>query len=151
MTQIAQIQGEITPIKEKIAEIGPVKNFSRPADRDPLTERIIACCYKVHTELGSGFNEKVYHNALKITLEEAGLKYETEKEYKIVYKSKRVGSLRLDLVIEDSVIVEIKALACRLPELFKYQVISYLKVSTLKIGLLINFGSGSCEIKRLSN
>ena len=49
-------------------------------NRDPLTEKIIACCFKVHSELGPGFNEGIYHNALKLALEEAGLKYQTENQ-----------------------------------------------------------------------
>ena len=82
--------------------------------RDPLTERIIACCYRVHSELGPGFNEKTYHNALMLAFNQEGLKYETEKR-----------------------------------DVFKYQVLSYLRASKLKVGLLVNFGNKSCQVKRL--
>jgi len=67
-------------------------------DRDPLTERIIACAYKVHSELGPGFNEGIYHNALKIALEEDGLRFQTEKSFYVSFQDKHVGRLRLDLI-----------------------------------------------------
>ena len=118
-------------------------------ERDPLTEKIIACCFKVHSELGPGFNEKIYQNALKITLKEVELKYETEKEFTVYFKNKKIGHLRLDLIVENKVIVEIKALTGNIPEVFKYQVLSYLKVSNLHTGLLVNFGNKSCQVKRL--
>ena len=127
-------------IKKQITEI---KN------RDPLTERIIACAYKVHSELGPGFNESIYHNALKIALEDQRLKYQTEKGFNVLFHGKDVGRLRLDLIIEDKVIVEIKALTGNIPTLFELQVLSYLKASGYKIGLLINFGNKSCQIRRL--
>jgi len=118
--------------------------------KDLLTERIIACCFKIHNELGPGFAERIYHRSLRIALEEEGLKYETEKEFKVLFKGKKVGSLRLDLVVEDKVIIEVKALASNIPEVFKYQLLSYLKVANLKVGLLINFGNKSCQIKRFT-
>jgi len=67
-------------------------------DKDPLTEKIIGCCFKVHTELGPGFPEKVYQNALKIILKEMGLKFEGEVEFNISFKSKKIGKFRLDLI-----------------------------------------------------
>ena len=120
-------------------------------ENDPTTEKIIACCYKVHNELGPGFKEVVYHNALKIALEQIGLKYETEKQFEICYQNNKVGKLIVDLVVDSKVIVEIKALTGSIPEVFKYQVISYLKVSKLKVGLLINFGNISCSVNRFVN
>lgn len=117
-------------------------------NKDPLTEQIIACCFKVHNELGPGFNERIYHKALKIALKEDNLKYETEKEFAIFFEDKKVGSLRLDLIVEDKVIVEVKAFTGNMPDVFKYQILSYLKVSNLKVGLLVNFGSKSCQVKR---
>lgn len=113
-----------------------------------MTETIIACCFKVHSELGPGFNEKIYHNALKLALNEVGLSYQTEKEFLVQFQNKKVGSLRLDLLVEDKVIVEVKALTGNVPEVFKYQVLSYLRASHLRVGLLINFGNKSCQIKR---
>lgn len=117
-------------------------------ERDPLTEKIIACCFKVHSELGAGFNEKIYQNALILVLKEHSLKYETEKEFTVYFQDKKIGALRLDLILEDKVIVEVKALTGNIPDVFKYQLLSYLKVSNLHVGLLVNFGNKSCQIKR---
>ena len=116
--------------------------------KDPLTEKIIACCFRVHNELGPGFAEKIYHKALMIAFEDAGLAYEAEKTFKVFFQDKKVGSFRLDLLVEGKVIVEIKALTGNVPEVFKYQVLSYLKASGGHVGLLINFGNKSCHIKR---
>ena len=116
--------------------------------KDPLTEKIIACCFKVHNELGPGFAEKIYHKALMIAFEDADLAYEAEKTFNVFFQDKKVGSFRLDLLVESKVIVEIKALTGNVPEVFKYQVLSYLKASGLRVGLLINFGNKSCHIKR---
>lgn len=117
-------------------------------ERDPLTEKIIACCFKVHSELGPGFNEKIYHNALKLALKDANLPYDTERDFVVFFQDKKVGSLRLDLIVDNKVIIEVKALALNVPDVFKYQVLSYLKVSGLKVGLLVNFGNKSCQVKR---
>ena len=116
--------------------------------KDFLTERIIACCFKVHSDLGPGFSEKIYHNALVLALKDEGLKYDTEKEFKVYFNNKKVGSLKMDLIVEDRVIVEIKALTGNVPEVFTYQLLSYLKVSGLHVGLLINFNNKSCQIRR---
>jgi len=118
--------------------------------RDHLTRRIIACCYRVHSELGPGFNEKVYHSALNLAFEEVELKHETQKRFEVYYHSKKVGNFIVDLVVEDKIIVEIKAVTGNIPDVFKYQVLSYLKASALKVGLLVNFGNKSCQVKRLS-
>lgn len=118
-------------------------------ENDKLTEKIIGCCYNVHNELGPGYNEKIYQNALKSEFDRNNIKYETEKKYKVFYQNKHVGELRADLVVEDSVIVEIKALTGYIPKVFENQVISYLKTSCLHIGLLINFGNKSCRVRRL--
>ncbi|MBI5048533.1 MAG: GxxExxY protein [Deltaproteobacteria bacterium] len=117
-------------------------------NRDPLTERIIACCYRVHSELGPGFNEKIYHTALKFAINQEGLKFEAEKRFEVYYKDNKAGYLIIDLVVENGVIVEVKALTGNVPDVFKYQVLSYLKVSNLKVGLLVNFGNKSCQVRR---
>jgi len=79
-------------------------------NKDPLTERIISCCYKVHSELGPGFNEKIYHAALKLAFNQEGLKYETEKRFEVYYQGKKVGNLIVDLIVENKVIAEVKAI-----------------------------------------
>ena len=103
----------------------------------------------MHRQVGPGFSENIYHNALKIALKEKGLKYQTEKSYNVVYKGQDIGKFRLDLIIEDSVIFEVEALTGNIPVIFESQVLSYLKASGHKIGLLINFGNKSCQVRRL--
>ena len=120
-------------------------------ERDPLTHKVIGCCYEVHKELGAGFLEKIYSKALIIQFEYENIKFEYEKEFNVYYKDKLAGKFRCDFFIEDNVILEIKAVTGIQPKLFQTQLISYLKASKLKTGLLVNFGNGSCEIKRLSN
>jgi GxxExxY protein len=119
--------------------------------RDPLTERIIAACYQVHNELGPGFVERIYLSALKAALKKLELDYQTEKEFEVSFQGEKVGKFRTDLVVEDKVIVELKALEGRMPRVFESQVISYLKASGLNVGLLVNFGNRSCEVRRLMN
>ena len=117
-------------------------------ERDPLTERIIGCCFEVHTTLGPGFREQVYHNALKLALKQEGLKYETEQTFDVHYSNEVVGTYRADLVIESKVIVEIKAVVGFMPKIFESQLLSYLKASKIHVGLLVNFGNRKCFVKR---
>ena len=114
-----------------------------------ITKRILGYCFEVHKEIGPGFNEKIYHNALKLLFEQKGLRYETEKEFEVFYLNKMVGSFRTDLIVENQVIVEIKSLAGNIPIVFEHQLISYLKASRLHVGLLINFSNKSCQVKRV--
>lgn len=115
---------------------------------DPLTEKIIGACFNAHKALGPGLKEKIYQSALKIELENISLTYDLEKNFTVKYKDKRVGNLRIDLIVEDKVILEIKAVSGIMPKIFEHQILSYLKVSGLKVGLLVNFGEKSCQIKR---
>ena len=119
-------------------------------EKDLLTEKIIACCFKVHTEIGPGFPERIYHNALIVTCNENNLKYESEKIFDVYFHNKKIGTFKCDLVIEKKVIVELKSVTGIMPVLFRNQVIAYLKASKIKTGLLINFGNKSCEVKRIS-
>jgi len=118
-------------------------------ETDSITERIIGCSFEIHRELGPGFNEKIYHNALRLLLDQKGLRYETEKEFEVLYQNKKIGSFRADLVAEGKVIVEIKSLAGNIPTIFEHQLISYIKAAALHVGLLINFGNKSCQVKRI--
>jgi len=119
------------------------------SDRDPLTAKIISACYQVHRELGPGFIERIYLNAVKIALKKLGLNYEEQKEFSVSYQGQKIGRFRIDLIVENKVIVELKAVEGRMPKIFESQVISYLKAANFKVGLLINFGNRSCEIRRL--
>jgi len=119
------------------------------SDRDPLTAQIIGASYQVHNELGPGFVERIYLNALKVALKKLKLNYQEEKEFCVLFDGKEIGKFRVDLLVENSVIVELKAIEGKLPKVFESQVISYLKASGLKVGLLVNFGNRSCDIRRL--
>ncbi|HZK43156.1 MAG TPA: GxxExxY protein [Syntrophomonadaceae bacterium] len=111
-----------------------------------LTEQIISCAYKVHKELGVGFLEKVYENSLYIEIQEQGLKVKRQELIKVYYKNKIVGEYYADLLIEDKVIVEVKAIS-ELIRVHETQLINYLKATGIEIGLLINF-SNRLSIRR---
>ncbi|HEY8784190.1 MAG TPA: GxxExxY protein [Mucilaginibacter sp.] len=119
-------------------------------EHDALTEKIIGCCFEVHRLIGPGFVEKIYANALHHQLKIENLSFVAEKEFKVIFKDQFVGTFRCDLFVENTVIIELKAVTGYLPALFKSQLLSYLKASKIKTGLLINFGNSSCEVKRFS-
>ena len=100
---------------------------------ESISNKIIGAAIEVHKKLGPGFVESIYHNALKVALEEEGLKYDTEKVFHVNFDEKKVGSFKLDLIIEDSVVVELKALTGSIPDVFRYQILSYLKISGIKV------------------
>ena len=105
-----------------------------------LTEKIIGCAIEVHRQLGPGLLESTYEAALCIELETANLKYHRQLIIPVVYKGKTIGEYRLDLIVEDSVVVEIKSVE-RLDPVFDAQVLTYLRITEKKVGLLINFNS----------
>ena len=113
---------------------------------DKLTEKIIACAYKVHNTLGAGFLEKVYENAMMIELRRQGLFAEQQKSIKIYYEGEVVGDYYADLFVENEIIVEIKAIE-KLTKIHEVQTVNYLNGIEKEIGLLINFGS-SVIVKR---
>jgi len=100
--------------------------------------------------LGPGFNEKIYSKALQNQLAAEHLNFVAEKEFNVFFNEQMVGTFRCDLFIEGKVIVELKSVTGFIPKLFQNQLLSYLKASKIKTGLLINFGNSSCEVKRLS-
>jgi GxxExxY protein len=115
---------------------------------EEITSKIIGAAVNVHKTLKSGLPENIYQRALKIELRNQKVAVETEKEIKIYYEGEKVGTQRLDLVVNNMVIVELKAIK-GLEDINKAQLLSYLKASGLKIGLLLNFGKPVLEIKRL--
>ena len=116
-----------------------------------LTEQIIGLCFEIHKELGPGFTEKIYASALRASLRRHGVKFEYEREFDVSCANDDVGVYRADLVVNNKVIVEVKAVTGRLPKIFEQKLIAYLKASKLPVGLLINFGNSSCQIRRLMN
>jgi GxxExxY protein len=105
-----------------------------------LTERIIGACIKVHSTLGPGLLESFYRDALCIEFDNEGITFDREYPLPILYENSLLGHYRLDLVVEKRVILELKATAKNDP-LYKAQLLSYLRVSGLQVGLLINFHS----------
>lgn len=105
---------------------------------ESLTSEIISSAIEVHSTLGPGLLEGVYEKALCHEFDLRSIKYERQKEIKLIYKNCTVGIHRLDIIVEDKIILELKAVNEVLP-IFQAQVLSYLKASELKLGLLINF------------
>ncbi|OGB60430.1 MAG: GxxExxY protein [Caldithrix sp. RBG_13_44_9] len=104
-----------------------------------ITDKILNAFYTVYSELGYGFLEKIYENALLYELSEAGLKCERQKPIKVYYKDQQVGEYFADIVVENKVILEIKA-AESIAKEHEYQLINYLKATKIEIGLVLNFG-----------
>ena len=111
-----------------------------------LTENIIKAAYTVHNTLGYGFLEKVYQNALVIELAKRGIKADSEKPIKVFYEGQIVGDYVCDLIVDDKVIIEFKAVKA-LNDIHEVQLVNYLKAMGAEVGLLINFGP-SVKIKR---
>nr|WP_320020816.1 GxxExxY protein [uncultured Draconibacterium sp.] len=111
-----------------------------------LTEAIIKCFYKVYNELGYGFLEKVYHNALLIELQNEELKVESQKPIKVNYQGDVVGEYYADIIVEDVVILGLKATET-VTEAHEFQLINYLKATDVEVGLLLNFGKKP-QVKR---
>jgi len=115
-----------------------------------LTGKIISCAIEVHKKLGPGFLESIYQIALPMELVKQKLKVETQKVIKICYDGKEIGMHRLDLVVEGQIIVELKTVK-DFDDSYTAQLISYLKASGLKVGLLLNFAKAVLKIKRVVN
>jgi GxxExxY protein len=113
---------------------------------EDLSKKIIAAAYNVHKELGYGFLEKVYKNALAVELGETGVKCDVEVPLKVLYHGKTVGDYYADMIVDDKIIVEVKALS-ELEPIHEVQLVNYLKATALHVGLLINFGQ-SVKVKR---
>jgi GxxExxY protein len=111
-----------------------------------LTGKIIRAFYNVYDELGYGFLEKVYEQALMVELKDMGLLVENQKEINVIYKGNEVGFYRTDIIVEDKVIIEVKAIS-KLRKAHEVQLVNYLKATGIKVGLLVNFGE-KIEFKR---
>ena len=113
---------------------------------DNLTELIIGCAYEVHNHLGSGFLEKVYESALVLELKSRGVTVGTQSCIEVLYKGTIVGRYIADIIVDDKVIVELKAVEKTL-DVHEIQLKNYLKATSIEVGLLINFAS-KVEVKR---
>jgi GxxExxY protein len=115
---------------------------------EELTSKILEACFEVSNELGPGFLESVYQNALPIALRQKGLQVEAQRPLEVYFREEKVGQFYADLVVEDKVIVEIKAANALLPE-HQAQLINYLKATSIDVGLLVNFSRSKLEYRRL--
>ena len=118
---------------------------------DELTERIIGAAIEVHRELGSQLLENIYERALCFEFDLQGIKYKRQEPVDLFYKGKKLSGFRVDLLVEDEVVVELKAVNMA-PSTVISQTISYLKATNLKRGLIINFGRNRLidGVKRVS-
>ncbi len=113
-----------------------------------LTEKILKCCFEVMNELGSGFLESVYKNALFIAMRQSGFSVSTEQSFEVIFRKQKIGRYVADLVVENSVIIELKCCE-NLASAHQAQLINYLKVADISVGLLVNFGNRKLEYKRV--
>ena len=115
---------------------------------EELTYKILEACFEVSKELGSGFLESIYQNALLIALQDKGIKVISQYPLRVVFRNQDVGNYYADFFVEDKVILETKAVTALTPE-HQAQVINYLKATGINVGLLVNFGKSKLEYKRL--
>ena len=113
---------------------------------EELSKKIVHAAHLVHDELKFGFLEAVYGNALNKELSNMGLKCECQKQLDVFYKGEKVGHYVADMVVEDKIIVELKAVSDLKPE-HEWQILNYLAATHIEVGLLINFGR-SVQVKR---
>lgn len=113
-----------------------------------LSYKIMGAIFEVHKKLGPGFLESVYEKALIEELSGRGIQVETEKVIDLTYKSKKIGIHRLDLIVDDKVVIELKTVE-RFSIHHKAQLTSYLKASGYKLGILVNFSKSKVEYQRV--
>ena len=118
----------------------PVKHIPMDMPENAITERIIRCAIEVHKQLGPGLLENIYEEAIVVEFELDGLHYIQQFKLPVLYKGRVLGEYRLDLLVEDMVVVEIKSVE-RYDPVFEAQVVTYLKLTQKRVGLLINFNS----------
>jgi GxxExxY protein len=115
-----------------------------------LSFKLMEIAFEIHNVLGPGFTEDIYENAFVMELENRQILYEQQKPITVCYKGKPLGIYRLDLLVENSIILELKAVAA-LNDLCKQQLLSYLKATDIGLGILINFGNTRVEHVRIAN
>ena len=118
---------------------------------EELTREIIGIAMRVHNQLGPGFKESIYHQGMIVALEAEGYVVETERQFKVYLNNICIGIFRVDIIVNRKVVVEIKAVGGEMPRIFQSQLVSYLKAARLEVGLLLNFGNPSLEIKRIAH
>ena len=119
--------------------------YTENESRDPVSEKIIGCANEVHKELGPGLLESIYEDALCKELEIQNIAFEKQKLIPVHYKGEVIGEYRLDLLVENEIILELKCVKS-LDDIFTAQLLTYMKISGVRKGLLINF-----NVKKLIN
>jgi GxxExxY protein len=109
-------------------------------ETNQLTQKIIGCAIEVHRQLGPGLLESTYEAALAIELETSGIQFERQLSIPVLYKDRKIGEYRLDLLVEKEVVVEIKSVE-RFDPVFEAQILTYLRITGAQVGLLMNFNS----------
>ena len=109
-------------------------------EQDPLTEQIIGCAIEVHRRLGAGLLEKPYETALCMELAKQGMKFIRQRKVPLTYDAILVGEYQPDLIVEDEVVVEVKSVM-RFEPVFTAQMLTYLRITNLRRGLILNFNS----------
>src|SRR5262245_34762333 len=107
-------------------------------DLEDLIHRTIGCCIKVHRTLGPGLPERAYTRAVCIELSAEGISFETEKRYSVLYRDQLICEKRVDCVVEGQLVLEIKSVE-QLAAVHRAQILSYLRISKLPVGMLLNF------------
>ncbi len=125
-------------------------NTDGPEQKDPLTGEILRAAFEVSSTLGHGFLEVVYQRALCHELGLAGLKADREVPFRVLYKGREMGTYVADLVVENAVIVELKAIGTAIGTPHVTQCLNYLRASTLRTALILNFGKPRLEYKRVT-
>ncbi len=113
-----------------------------------LSRRVIGCSLEVSNTLGPGFFEKIYEKALCIELEKNGIYFQSQKSVNVIYKGSLVGEYIADIIVEDKLLLELKAVSALCSE-HEAQLMNYLKATGLSVGLLLNFGKSKLGIKRM--
>src|SRR5207237_7199321 len=117
---------------------------------EPLSERVIGAALEVHRQLGPGFREEVYENALRLEFDTRGIQYLSQCEIPVHYQGVLVGEHKLDFLVESALVVELKSVSLLLDVHFA-QLPAYLRAADVRVGLLLNFGEHPLKIKRLVN
>jgi GxxExxY protein len=115
-----------------------------------LSFAIMEATFEVHNTLGPGYSEGIYESALAKEFRDRNIKYERQKLIEVWYKGEKIGEYRLDMVVEGKIVLELKAVS-ELNKIFEAQILSYLKATGMKLGILLNFGGKKVEYKRMVN
>jgi GxxExxY protein len=129
---------------------GRMTRIDAPIIYKELSYLIIEACMEAHKILGPGFTEKIYEEAVIKEIEKRNIAFERQKLIEVIYKGDKIGEYRLDIVVDNKIILELKAVS-DLNSTFEAQLFSYLKATDMKLGILLNFGKKKLEFKRVVN